>query len=152
MGIKIGYKCEKCEYETEEDITKCPKCSEEENKSSFSKLRGILDNTIELVSLKGKEIIDNNPTIIEHTKKVSEGVSSKYEESGAKKHIDAIKTKSGEKLDVVSGQAMYELVQERLALQERYNDLLATKLNEALERISELEKKLSKLTSFGDES
>jgi len=97
-----------------------------------------------LVSLKGKEIIGNNPKIIEHAKKISEGVSSKYEESGAKKHIDMIKTKSGEKLDVISGQAMYEIVQERLDLQDRYNDLLATKLHEALERISKLEKKLSK--------
>ena len=38
---------------------------------------------------------------------------------------------------------MYKLVQERLDLQDRYNDLLATKLHEALERISKLEKKLS---------
>ena len=103
-----------------------------------------------MFSLKGKEIIDNNPKIIEHTKKVSEGVSSKYEESGAKKHIHTIKTKSGEKLDVISGQAMYGLVQERLDLQDRYNDLLATKLHEALERISELEKQLSEFDSSKD--
>jgi hypothetical protein len=38
---------------------------------------------------------------------------------------------------------MYQLVEERLTEQDRFNDLLATKLHEALERISELEKQLA---------
>jgi hypothetical protein len=42
---------------------------------------------------------------------------------------------------------MYELVGERLGLQDRYNDLLAIKLHEALERIAELEKNLLELKS-----
>jgi len=146
--MKIGYKCEKCGYETDEGLSLCPKCStDEENESTYSKFKSLLGNSIEAASLAGSEFIEKHPKIKEHAKRVSEGVSSKYEETGAKKHVDTIKTKSGEKLDVVSGQAMYELVEERLSLQDRYNDLLAIKLHEALERIAELEKKLLELNS-----
>ncbi len=49
--------------------------------------------------------------------------------------VDAVK----EGLDSVSGQKMYDLVQERLAVQDQYNDVLAAKLHEALERIEALE-------------
>ncbi|MDD3021335.1 MAG: hypothetical protein PHX61_10245 [Alphaproteobacteria bacterium] len=49
--------------------------------------------------------------------------------------VDVVK----EGLDSVSGQKMYDLVQERLAVQDQYNDVLAAKLHEALERIETLE-------------
>jgi len=110
----------------------------------------ILDKTKEYVASQGTELIDKNPKLKEHAKNVSEEVSKRYVESGVKKHVDTVKTKSGEKIDMFSGQAMYELVQERLSLQDRYNDLLATKLHEALERICELEKKISDLISSKD--
>jgi DNA-binding transcriptional ArsR family regulator len=105
-----------------------------------------------MASLAGAEFIEKHPKIKEHAKILSDEASTKYVESGAKKHVDTFKTKSGEKLDVVTGLAIYELLQERISLQDRYNDLLAAKLSEALERISELEKKLSKLNSSGDKS
>jgi hypothetical protein len=124
-----------------------PKVFRGKKESSFSKLVNIVGQTKEKVSTAGAEFIDKNPKIKEYANRVSEGVSSKYEESGAKKHVDTITTKSGEKLDVISGQAMYELVGERLSLQDRYNDLLAIKLHEALERIAELEKNLLELKS-----
>lgn len=145
----MGFVCGKCDYETEDNISSCPQCAdvEEINQTTYSKLRGILDNTKEFVSLKSNEFVDKNPKLKEHAKKISEEVSTRFVESGAQRHIHTIKTKSGETLDVISGQAMYELVQERLSLQDRYNDLLATKLQEALERISELEKKISELNS-----
>jgi hypothetical protein len=49
--------------------------------------------------------------------------------------VDAVK----EKLDSATGQKMYDLVQERLAVQDQYNDVLAAKLHEALQRIEALE-------------
>ncbi len=49
--------------------------------------------------------------------------------------VDAVK----EKLDSATGQKMYDLVQERLAVQDQYNDVLAAKLHEALQRIEVLE-------------
>jgi hypothetical protein len=45
----------------------------------------------------------------------------------------------GEEFDKISGKKILELVEERLALQARYNDILASKLDEALQRITALE-------------
>ena len=121
----------------------CPKCFyNTEKESSFSKFVNIVEQTKEKVSVASAEFIEKNPKIKEYAKRVSEEVSSRYDETGAKKHVDTIKTKSGEKLDLASGQAMYELVQERLSIQDRYNDLLAIKLHEALERIAKLENEI----------
>lgn len=147
--ISIAFKCDKCGYQTDEEITLCPTCSEgdESKKNIFLQFKGFVDASTEFVSTKGNELLDKNPKVREHAKKISEVASKKYVETGAKQQVDAVITKSGEKLDVISGKAMYDLVQERLALQDRYNDLLAMKLHEALERISELEEMLSELTS-----
>lgn len=68
--------------------------------------------------------------------------SKKYEESGAKSTVDTVSGKVSESFDVVSGQAMFQAVQDRLTKQDQYNDVLANKLLEALERISQLEQKL----------
>lgn len=146
---KTYFRCGKCNFESEMEISYCPECSKDvvSIDAAFSKIGGLFDNAKEIISSKSTELIDSNPKLKEHAKKISEGVSSAYVESGVKKHLETAITKSGEQLDVLSGQAMYELVQERLALQDRYNDLLATKLHEALERISELEKILSKSIS-----
>ena len=66
-----------------------------------------------------------------------------YENSGANGKIDSAQSTISGKLDEISGSAMYQLVQERLSEQEQFNDLLATKLQEALDRISELENRLA---------
>jgi hypothetical protein len=48
----------------------------------------------------------------------------------------------GEEFDKLSGKKILDLVEERLALQARYNDILASKLEEALQRIAVLEARL----------
>lgn len=50
-------------------------------------------------------------------------------------------------LDTVSGQKILELMEERNVLQDKYNDILATKLEEALRRIGALEKLIPKSRS-----
>ncbi|MBC97006.1 MAG: hypothetical protein CME63_04615 [Halobacteriovoraceae bacterium] len=45
-------------------------------------------------------------------------------------------------LDEISGKKLLALVEERLTIQDTYNDILATKLEEALQRIEELEQRL----------
>ena len=45
-------------------------------------------------------------------------------------------------MDVISGKKLLELVEQRLELQAQYNDVLATKLDEALQRIAALERKV----------
>jgi hypothetical protein len=47
-----------------------------------------------------------------------------------------------DRLDQVTGKQLVELLEERLRMQDDYNDVLATKLAEALERIAALEEKL----------
>jgi len=51
------------------------------------------------------------------------------------------------KLDQVTGKQLVELLEERLQLQDTYNDILATRLSEALERISKLEAEVTVLRS-----
>jgi Asp-tRNA(Asn)/Glu-tRNA(Gln) amidotransferase A subunit family amidase len=45
-------------------------------------------------------------------------------------------------LDGVTGAKILRLVEERLEIQARYNDILATKLNEALRRLEAIEQRL----------
>ena len=73
---------------------------------------------------------------------LSEKAHKHYSESGLKDHVDSVSGNISNQFDVVSGKAMYDAVLERLALQEEYNDILASKLFEALEKIQELEKRL----------
>ena len=87
--------------------------------------------------------VDSDGKVLAKAKDLASDAQLKYEESGAKGKADAVLSQISGKLDEISGQAMYQLVQERLAEQDRFNDLLATKLHEALERVSEVEKRLA---------
>ena len=96
------------------------------------------------------------------TADVAKTVEKKYEKSGAKDLVDE-KTKkakefldetgvsdkaaelssaASEHLDAVSGKKILDLVEERLKLQSSYNDILAYKLEEALNRIETLENQI----------
>ena len=66
------------------------------------------------------------------------------DEKGITEKVSKASDTLGEHLDTVSGTAQLKLVEERLELQAQYNDILAEKLEEALKRIDELEKKLAK--------
>lgn len=63
-----------------------------------------------------------------------------YEGSGVKKVIDVVADRTTESIDILSGAKILEEVRIRLDQQDKYNDLLATKLAEALEEISALKK------------
>ena len=89
------------------------------------------------------KVVSSGGKVAATAKKLPADFQHKYEESGAKGKVDVFQSQVSGKFDEISGQAMYQLVQERLAEQDRFNDLLATKLHEALERISVLEKRLA---------
>lgn len=75
------------------------------------------------------------------------GAAGKQCAAGGTMAMGAAKNVGGKvsgQFDVLSGQAMYEAVQERLAKQDHFNDVLANKLFEALERVEELEKLLER--------
>jgi len=67
--------------------------------------------------------------------------------SGVAAAAKTVTEKTSDVLDTVSGQKILELMEERNVLQDKYNDILATKLEEALRRIEALEKLLPKLPS-----
>ncbi len=68
------------------------------------------------------------------------GITEKAEQGLSKaKDISEI---AGEHLDQISGKKILEIVEQRLEMQTEYNDLLATKLEEALRRIDVLEKQI----------
>lgn len=74
-------------------------------------------------------------------------VDGELEERGAKQ---AIKSTAGAvvgKLDEVTGKRLVELLEKKLQKQDAYNDILATRLAEALDRISALENRVTELSS-----
>lgn len=83
---------------------------------------------------------------LDEIKKVKEDVKNYMEEAGitekAEQGINKAKEMSemaNEHFDKVSGKEILKIVEERLRTQTEYNDLIATKVEEALERISVLE-------------
>ncbi len=92
---------------------------------------------------KVNKVADSDGKVVTKARDLATDAQRKYEESGAKGKVDAVQSQISGKLDEISGQAIYQLVEERLAEQDQFNDLLATKLQQALERISELEKRLA---------
>ncbi|MBC8391963.1 MAG: hypothetical protein H8E17_05285 [Deltaproteobacteria bacterium] len=67
-------------------------------------------------------------------------IAEVYSESSSKSAFDYLKDKTIDKFDTITGAKILEEVRKRLSLQDRYNDILASRLAEALERISSLEK------------
>jgi hypothetical protein len=109
----------------------------------MSRSKGTLKGWTDLAKHNAIKVADSGGKVASKGKDLASEAQRVYKESGAKGKVDAVQSQFSGKFDEISGQAMYQLVQERLAEQERFNDLIATKLHEALERISELEKRLA---------
>jgi len=128
------------------------------------KLKAKIKDMILPVSKAGKAIV--NKAIIKPVgkagktaAKVSKKISQSYDKSTLRPKVDktvasidetlertGIKAKAKKAkhvttkhFDTFTGTRQYRLIQERMALQQRYNDVLATKLEEALQRINHLE-------------
>jgi hypothetical protein len=74
---------------------------------------------------------------------VSRGTKDLIEKSGVAEAAAHFSRAAGEQFDTLSGAKLLALLEERLAIQSKYNDILATKLQEALERIRRLEAAVS---------
>ncbi|HEY4311445.1 MAG TPA: hypothetical protein VGN12_18495 [Pirellulales bacterium] len=66
-------------------------------------------------------------------------IDGELEQRGAKQAFVSTAGAVVDKLDQVTGKRLLELLEERLRRQDAYNDILATRLAEALERIAKLE-------------
>lgn len=69
-------------------------------------------------------------------------IDGELDQRGAKKAIQDTTGAVVGKLDQVTGKRLLELLESKLRLQDEYNNVLATRLAEALERISKLEARL----------
>lgn len=69
-------------------------------------------------------------------------LDSTLEQRGVKQAFGSAAGAVVDRLDQVTGKQLVELLEERLRMQDEYNDVLATKIAEALERIATLEEKL----------
>jgi len=70
-------------------------------------------------------------------------LDSELEQHGVKQTLKETSAAVVGKLDEVTGKRLLDLVEQRLQLQDYYNDVLATRLAEALGRISRLETQLA---------
>ena len=105
---------------------------------------------------------DNGIRLSEAASNLNSSLKSKFEKSGAKDFVDQAlgagndllkKTRISEtasqisesvnnELDSISGKKIMEKLTAHIVLQEQYNDVLAGKLEETLNRVEELEKKI----------
>jgi len=69
----------------------------------------------------------------------TEKAKALLDESGVTEQLKKVSDQTGEQFDKISGAKILQLVEERLEIQKKYNDILATKLEEALSRIKKLE-------------
>lgn len=116
---------------------------------SRDKKKLLLDSLAEAshgIAVKAKIIKDEYEKVKlkEITKEKAKKAKNFLDEKGVTSKIKTASEFTGEQLDILSGSKALKLVEERLVLQERYNDILATKLDEALSRIEDLEMKLNK--------
>lgn len=72
----------------------------------------------------------------------TERTQNVLEKTGIPDFAGRVSKTANEQLDSISGAKMLALVEERLQIQDHYNDILAAKLQEALDRIEKLEKQL----------
>ena len=74
-------------------------------------------------------------------------IDAELDQRGAKQVVKGTAGAVINKLDEVTGKRLLELLEERLSIQDTYNDVLATRLAEALERIAKLEAEVGKRTN-----
>ena len=65
------------------------------------------------------------------------------EQKGVFDAIESATDAVGDRLGQVTGRRLVEMLEEKLRLQDQYNDVLATRVAEALERIAQLEARLN---------
>ncbi len=91
-----------------------------------------------------KEIADSSTSVLSGARLSSaiEYLDNALEEHGIKDALSDTADAVSDKLDQVTGKQLVELLEAKLRRQDEYNDILATRLSEALRRIAALEKRL----------
>ena len=86
-----------------------------------------------------KKFKDKFESITNSAKETVEKTKSILDQSGATELYNDVSDNMSNHFDMASGTKQFNLIQERLELQTKYNNILAQKLEEALKRIEVLE-------------
>lgn len=114
--------------------------SEDWKKSALGILKATSMNADKLANSLKNDIKSSG--VLEKFESAAARTKEYLDEKGVTQKLQEASSTVGSHLDTLSGQKILELVQGRLELQARYNDVLATKLDEALKRIHALESDL----------
>jgi len=106
-------------------------------KSALDALKKTKDSATEAASQVQKKY--DSLDVKTKVERTSSQLKQVLEESGLSDTLKSASKSVDHQLSTLSGQKVLELVEERLALQAQYNDLLAEKLEQALLRIETLE-------------
>lgn len=74
--------------------------------------------------------------------KAALSVGEALDKSGISETASKVSSVVGDEFDSVSGKKIFNLLQKNIEIQKEYNDVLASKLEEALNRIKQLEDKI----------
>jgi flagellar motility protein MotE (MotC chaperone) len=103
-------------------------------KSFFSEVKSIAGNTAQFISQELKK--SDLQSIVSHK---ADSTRKAIDELTITKKVSELQDYTSDRLDVVSGKKIMDLVEERLELQSNYNDIMASKIIELLERVKHLE-------------
>ena len=104
-------------------------------KNIIKNVGGIISGTAESI----KHRIEDSD-IAKKADSGKEAVKNVLDDTGISSTYDKVKDGTSHQFDTISGKKILDIVEEQVALQSQYNDILATKLDEALKRIAKLEK------------
>lgn len=120
----------------------------EEIKKSVLNLFNKAKDAVTEIAEKAKDELESSGALDQIEKKATE-MKSYMDENGYSEKAEQGLSKlrettdiASDHLDKLSGKKILELVESRLDTQTQYNDILASKLEEALSRISVLEEKI----------
>lgn len=99
-----------------------------------------LEQAVDTAEAKASELLAASgvPRALDRFSEYADEVA---ERTGTKKMAMKVSKQVSDGFDAVTGAKILELVEQRLEIQSKFNDILATKLDEALEKLKMLEEK-----------
>ena len=149
---------DKKSYQVDKEAGEYREVSKKEKDASWKKLEeeslmknlkeyssSLLEKTSETIGdvLQSAQETYDRSDVKKKVDKASEQTFKVLEKTGVPKVAKTVYKEADKHIDTFTGVKILELVEERLTIQSRYNDILATKLEEALRRIEEIESRLS---------
>ncbi len=115
------------------------------NPGKFSEWERVGSNFTDKIFKGSLEVFKSATETVSSTlNNATNGTKKFLDEKGITETVSNVTGAVDDGLDALSGKKILDLVEEHLARQAKYNDILATKLEEALQRIEVLEARLER--------